>query len=81
MPNRGKGASDALPLAVTSKSAACDMVCSDGTAAKKEPRTPKQQAFRRRSRNAIIGSGAFALLYALAVDSLGREEEQEEESE
>jgi metaxin len=45
----------------------------------KEPRSQKQQAFRRRSRNAVIGSGVVAVLYALAVGALGRDAEEEEE--
>lgn len=37
----------------------------------KTPRTPKQEAFRRRSRNAVLGAAGATVLYALATDALG----------
>ena len=50
----------------------------------KVPRTPKEQALRRRSRNAILGTAGSVLLYLLATDSFARaepEEQQEQEQE
>jgi metaxin len=44
----------------------------------KTPRTPKQQQFRRRSRNAVLGALGSALLYALATDTFGRREEDDD---
>ena len=41
---------------------------------KKSPRTPKQEAFRRRSRNAVLGAVGGALLYALSIDAFRTEE-------
>lgn len=38
----------------------------------KEKRTPKQQAFRRRSRNAVLGAAGAAVLYSLATGALSR---------
>ena len=43
----------------------------------KTPRTPKQEAFRRRSRNAVFSAAGATLLYALATDALGRSDEKE----
>ena len=48
---------------------------------KKEPRTAKQQAFRRRSRNAVLAAAGSALLYMFAVDALGQQGDDEEEEE
>lgn len=39
-------------------------------------RTPEQQRFRRRSRNAVLTTVGAAVAYALAVDTFGREREQ-----
>lgn len=50
-------------------------------APKKEPRTAKQQAFRRRSRNAVLAAAGSALLYMFAVDALGQQGDDEEEEE
>lgn len=53
---------------------------STSTGVKKEPRTKKQEDFRRRSRTAVAAAAGSAMLYALAVGALGREEEADEES-
>ena len=45
----------------------------------KEKRTTKQQNFRRRSRNAVLGATGAALIYALAVDALGWQRDGQEE--
>ena len=47
----------------------------------KEKRTTKQQNFRRRSRNAVLGATGAALIYALAVDALGWQRDGQEEAE
>lgn len=41
-------------------------------------RTPKQQRFRRRSRNAVLGAMGAALIYSFATDMVGGGEEDEE---
>jgi metaxin len=41
-------------------------------------RTPKQQRFKRRSRNAVLGAIGAALVYAFATDMVGGSEEYEE---
>ena len=48
---------------------------------KKQPRNPKQQAFRRRSRNAVLAAAGSALAYALAVDAFGKGEAESEDEE
>ena len=44
----------------------------------KTPRTAKQQAFRRRSRNAVFAAAGAALLYALGTDALASRAEEDE---
>jgi len=39
----------------------------------KSTRTPKQQRFKRRSRNALLAAGGSAVLYALAVNAFGED--------
>jgi metaxin len=41
-------------------------------------RTPKQQRFKRRSRNAVLGAIGAAMLYAFATDTVGGAAEYEE---
>ena len=49
------------------------------TQLKKEPRTPKQERFRRRSRNAVVTAISGAVLYALAVDTFGSRTGEDED--
>ena len=44
-------------------------------------RTPKQQRFKQRGRNALIGAAASALLYVLSTDMLGGNEAVGDEDE
>lgn len=45
----------------------------------KEVRTPKQERFRRRSRNAVLGALGTAVAYALAVGTFDKEAEESDE--
>ena len=53
------------------QAAQADEAAPSKDAAAKTPRNPKQAAFRRRSRNAVLGAAGAAALYALATDALG----------
>jgi len=44
----------------------------------KSSRTPKQRRFKERSRNAVLGALGGALVYAVATDLVGGEEELDE---
>ena len=49
-------------------------------AATKEKRNPKQAAFKRRSRNALIGAAGVTFLYAIATDQFARGAEEGDSS-
>ena len=52
-----------------------------GEAKGKTTRTAKQQRFRQRSRNALIGAAASAIAYALATDMMRRKEVEVQDGE